>query len=227
MRDAAAIFVAADAPIGEALGATDARKDIVSVRARRRRPGDNVKAAEAGIVTERDVLRAIAAARRRRARPAGGQIMSQPLASVPADAFVYRAIGRMSRSRSAISVSSTKPAAWSARCRRATCCGCAPGRPISLGDEIDDAADAHALARAWAKLPRVADALLAEGLSGREIAAVISRELGALTRPGRRDRRAEHARARPGRTAVPLCPGGARIGRPRREPAGDGSGQCA
>jgi len=35
---------------------------------------------------------------------------------------------------------------------------------------------------AWAKLPRVAESLLAEGLSGRDIAEVISRELGALTR---------------------------------------------
>jgi DNA polymerase-3 subunit epsilon/CBS domain-containing protein len=56
------------------------------------------------------------------------------------------------------------------------------GEAISLGDEIDDAADAHTLAVAWAKLPRVAESLLAEGLSGRDIAEVISRELGALTR---------------------------------------------
>ena len=35
---------------------------------------------------------------------------------------------------------------------------------------------------AWAKLPRVAESMLAEGLSGRDIAEVISRELGALTR---------------------------------------------
>ena len=37
------------------------------------------------------------------------------------------------------------------------------------------------LALAWAKLPRVAESLLAEGLSGRDMAEVISRELGALT----------------------------------------------
>ena len=55
------------------------------------------------------------------------------------------------------------------------------GEAISLGEEIDDAADAHALAVAWAKLPRVAEALRAEQLSGRDIAEVISRELGALT----------------------------------------------
>ena len=56
------------------------------------------------------------------------------------------------------------------------------GEAISLGDEIDQAEDAHALAVAWAKLPHVAAALLAEGLAARDIAAVISREVGALTR---------------------------------------------
>jgi hypothetical protein len=39
------------------------------------------------------------------------------------------------------------------------------GEAISLGDEIDQAEDAHALAVAWAKLPHVAAALLSEGLA--------------------------------------------------------------
>ena len=63
-----------------------------------------------------------------------------------------------------------------------TCFACGPGQAISLGDEIDDATDAPALAVAWAKLPRVAESLRAEGFTGRDIAEVISRELGALTR---------------------------------------------
>ena len=74
-----------------------------------------------------------------------------------------------------------KPAAWSGHCPRETCFGLRAGEAISLGEEIDDAADAHGLAIAWAKLPRVAESLLAEGLCGRDIAEVISRELGALT----------------------------------------------
>ena len=56
------------------------------------------------------------------------------------------------------------------------------GEAVALGDEIDQASDVHALAAAWAKLPHVAAALLAEGVCARDIAAVISRELGALTR---------------------------------------------
>ena len=56
------------------------------------------------------------------------------------------------------------------------------GEAVSLDDEIDQAEDTHVLAIAWAKLPHVAAALLAEGLAARDIAAVISREVGALTR---------------------------------------------
>jgi DNA polymerase-3 subunit epsilon/CBS domain-containing protein len=44
------------------------------------------------------------------------------------------------------------------------------------------AGDVHALAGAWAKLPHVAASLLQESVSVHDIAAVISHELGALTR---------------------------------------------
>ena len=40
----------------------------------------------------------------------------------------------------------------------------------------------HDLGSAWAKLPQVAAALLAEDVSAQNVAAVISRRLGALTR---------------------------------------------
>ena len=43
------------------------------------------------------------------------------------------------------------------------------------------AADVHDLGRAWAKLPRVVAGLLGEGLSGIEIAALISHQVRALT----------------------------------------------
>jgi signal-transduction protein with cAMP-binding, CBS, and nucleotidyltransferase domain len=52
---------------------------------------------------------------------------------------------------------------------------------VTLGDEILVAANAHELGRAWARLPVVAASLLAEGLSGREIAAMVSHQLAALT----------------------------------------------
>ncbi len=141
-----------------------------------------VRAAEAGIVTERDLLRTIARFGAAALDMPVGQIMSRPLAAVPADAFVYRAIGRMNRLKTrhlgVVDEAGRVIGALSAR----DLLRLRAGEAISLGDEIDDAADAHALAVAWAKLPRVAESLLAEGLSGRDIAEVISRELGAITR---------------------------------------------
>ncbi len=140
-----------------------------------------IKAAEAGIVTERDLLRAIARFGAAALDLPVSQIMSAPLAAVPADAFVYRAIGRMNRLRTrhlgVVDESGCVVGALSAR----DLLRLRAGEAVSLDDEIDDAADAHALAVAWAKLPRVAESLLAEGLSGRDIAEVISHELGALT----------------------------------------------
>ncbi|XIA65301.1 DUF294 nucleotidyltransferase-like domain-containing protein [Bradyrhizobium sp. TZ2] len=140
-----------------------------------------VKAAEAGIVTERDVMRAIARFGAAALDLPVREIMSQPLAAVSADAFVYRAIGRMNRLKTrhlgVIDEAGCVVGALSAR----DLLRLRAGEAISLGEEIDDAADAHALALAWAKLPRVAESLMAEGLSGGDIAEVISRELGALT----------------------------------------------
>jgi CBS domain-containing protein len=142
----------------------------------------NLKAADAGIVTERDLLRAIARSGAAALDSPVGQIMSKPLAAVPADAFVYRAIGRMNRLKTrhlgVVDESGSVVGALSAR----DLLRLRAGEAISLGDEIDDAADVQALALAWAKLPQVSQSLRAEDLSGRDIAEVISRELGALTR---------------------------------------------
>jgi DNA polymerase-3 subunit epsilon/CBS domain-containing protein len=110
------------------------------------------------------------------------EVMSTPLASVPAEAFVYRAIGRMNRLKTrhlgVIDEAGRVVGALSAR----DLLRLRAGEAISLGDEIDHATDVHGLAAAWAKLPQVAESLLAEGLPGRDIAEVISRELGALSR---------------------------------------------
>ncbi len=142
---------------------------------------DGVKATDAGIVTERDLLRAIAGSGAAALDLPVEKIMSLPLAAVPADAFVYRAIGRMNllgtRHLGVVDESGSVIGALSAR----DLLRLRAGEAITLGDEIDVAADAPALAVAWAKLPRVSESLRAEGLSGRDIAEVISRELGALT----------------------------------------------
>ena len=166
----------------------------------------DVKAAEAGIVTERDVLRAIARFGAAALDLPVGQIMSQPLAAVPADAFVYRAIGRMNRLKTrhlgVVDEAGRVVGALSAR----DLLRLRAGEAISLGEEIDDAADAHALAVAWAKLPRVAESLLAEGLIRPRHCGSDFPRTRCAHRAGRRDRRADHAGARPGRSRHAAMP---------------------
>ncbi|MBR1279432.1 DUF294 nucleotidyltransferase-like domain-containing protein [Bradyrhizobium sp. AUGA SZCCT0283] len=174
------VFVEADISVHDALARLASEKISAVYVAPHAVPGV-VKAAEAGIVTERDLLRAIARFGAAALDLPVGQIMSRPLAAVRDDAFVYRAIGRMNRLKTrhlgVVDEAGHVVGALSAR----DLLRLRAGEAISLGEEIDDAVDAHGLAVAWAKLPRVAEALLAEGLSGRDIAEVISRELGALT----------------------------------------------
>lgn len=175
------VFVAGDLPVHQVLTRLASEK-ISAVYVAPAAASGGVRAAEAGIVTERDLLRTIARLGAAALDLPVREIMSRPLASVPADAFVYRAIGRMNRLKSrhlgVVDEAGCVVGALSAR----DLLRLRAGEAISLGDEIDDAADAHALAVAWAKLPQVAESLLNEGLSGRDIAEVISRELGALTR---------------------------------------------
>lgn len=146
------------------------------------RSEQKVRAQNAGIITERDLLRAVATHGADALDMPIERFMSKPLATVPADAFVYRAIGRMNRLKirhlGAVDDSGAIVGALSAR----DLLRLRAGEAVSLGDEIDQAEDTKTLAVAWAKLPQVAAALLSEGLAARDIAAVISREVGALTR---------------------------------------------
>jgi CBS domain-containing protein len=137
---------------------------------------------EAGIVTERDLLRVLAERGSAAFDLPVKAFMSKPLATVPADAFVYRAIGRMNRLklRHLAVVNDAGEVVGSVSARDLL--RLRAGEAIALAEEIDQAGDAGALVRAWAKLPHVAASLLNEGLAGRDIAAVISRELGKATR---------------------------------------------
>ena len=121
------------------------------------------RAFETGIITERDVLRAVASHGADALRMPVERLMSQPLAAVPADAFVYRAIGRMSRLEvrhlGVVDETGCVIGALSAR----DLLRLRAGEAVALGDEIDGADDVRTLARAWAKLPQVAASLLAEG----------------------------------------------------------------
>jgi len=175
-------FVSADVTVADAL-AIMARERISSLFVTTSSsPGGSARAQDTGIITERDVLRALSERGSTALAAPVAQVMSRPLTSVPADAFVYRAIGRMSRLKirhlGVVDEDGRVVGALSAR----DLLRLRAEEAVSLGDEIDMAEHAPDLARAWAKLPLVARGLLAEGVHALDVAAVISRELGALTR---------------------------------------------
>jgi DNA polymerase-3 subunit epsilon/CBS domain-containing protein len=178
------LFVAPNAPLKSAMALLmEQRVSSVFVHPEGNKEGVGIGLAqESGILTERDVLRAITRESAAALDRPVAEFASRPLAAVPADAFVYRAIGRMSRLKvrhlGVIDEDGVLVGALSAR----DLLRLRAGDAVALGDEIDEGADVHALAAAWANLPAVARGLVAEGVDVRDIAAVISRELGALTR---------------------------------------------
>jgi DNA polymerase-3 subunit epsilon/CBS domain-containing protein len=178
---APASFVAAGTSVAEALGQL-MQERISSVYVRPAAVPLPPPAAQSGIVTERDILRALAGHGAAALAMPVEALMSRPLAVVPADAFVYRAIGRMSRLKvrhlGVVDETGLVVGALSAR----DLLRVRAGEAVTLGDEIDVAQNVPALAAAWGRLPQVAASLIAEEVNARDVAGVISRELGALTR---------------------------------------------
>jgi DNA polymerase-3 subunit epsilon/CBS domain-containing protein len=137
---------------------------------------------DSGIVTERDVLRAIAAHGSAALDQPLDNVATRPLLTIEDEAFVYRAIGRMDRlsirhlgvvdrSGQPVGVLTTRNLL---RHRASTA--------LVLGDQIDSGPDVPAIARAWSQLPHMARMLLDEEVDARIVAAVISTEIGAATR---------------------------------------------
>lgn len=176
----APVYAAPETQLRDAIALMNAHK-ISSLLVAEKYPQVALLASNVGIVTERDVMRALAAHGEDALRMRIAQFQSQPLQSVSSDALSYRAIGHLTRLRLRhLGVTDES----------GRVCGVVSARDllrlrgleaIWLGDEIHYAADVPGLARAWARVPEVAGRLRREGLSGAEVALVISQELGALT----------------------------------------------
>ena len=134
-----------------------------------------------GIVTERDILRALADTPEAIASAAVGDAMSGPVAGVSQDEPLYRALGRMAGlgirhlavwgdDGRAVGVVSTRDLLR----QRLT-------ETFILGEAIGTASDSRGLADAWGRLPAAAERLLVEQLSAREIAHIVSTEIRAIT----------------------------------------------
>ncbi|HKJ61136.1 MAG TPA: DUF294 nucleotidyltransferase-like domain-containing protein [Hyphomicrobiales bacterium] len=137
---------------------------------------------ETGIVTERDVLRGIAADIPDSHHMHLHSIMKAPLHTLPEDTHLYRAIARMDRlGIRHLPVTGTDGEITGMVTPRNLLRERA-SKAILLGDEIEAAEDGGGLAAARAKLPKLAGGLLADELDARGICAVISAELCTLTR---------------------------------------------
>jgi DNA polymerase-3 subunit epsilon/CBS domain-containing protein len=139
-------------------------------------------AGQVGIVTERDVMRALSEHGASALSMPVERIASRPLVTVKAQALAYIAIGRMNRLKirhlGVIDETGAVVGVLSARDLlrlRAPAGG-------ELGDEIEQARDVQELGLAWSRLTSVTRGLVREGLPGRQVAAVISHQLGELTR---------------------------------------------
>ncbi len=142
---------------------------------------DGLRVDRAGIVTERDVMRAVANGGAAALDRPVGEIASRPLAFVEADDFVYRAIGRMDRLKvrhlAVADATGQIVGALSAR----DLLKMRASDALALGDAIEAAQGAPAMAAAFARMPAVARQLLEEEVPATGVAAVVSHEIGALT----------------------------------------------
>ncbi len=134
-----------------------------------------------GIVTERDVLRTLSRLRGAALDLRLRDVMSMPVRTVPGDAFVYVGIARLTRLglRHLVVVDAdrrpigmiTGRALLKVRASQA----------LVIGDDIGEAECASEMDRARKALPGLVAGLLAEGVSARNIAAVISMVIRDIT----------------------------------------------
>jgi DNA polymerase-3 subunit epsilon/CBS domain-containing protein len=142
----------------------------------------DAQARPAGIMTERDIVRAAVARGGDALSAPVSEFLSAPVATVRDSDFVHVAIGRLDRLgyRHLVVVDGDGRAAGMVTAR--TLLRQRSATALLIGDEIEAAADAAGLASARAKLPGLAQALLSERIAAADIAAVMSAVVRDMTR---------------------------------------------
>ena len=137
----------------------------------------------AGIITERDVLRALASHGAGAAADRVASFLSSPVHEIRADDFVYKALGRMMQ-RGVRHLVAVEPAT-----RKAV--GMVTGRALlklrvghtlQLGDALERAETAAEMGAVCDELPGLVSAMLEEGVGAMNAAAVISQVYCDMTR---------------------------------------------
>lgn len=154
-----------------------------------------------GIFTERDLLRILSTSGTQGFETTLAQVMTRPVAAVDADAFVYVALGKMTRMglRHLVVVDAenrpigmiTGRALLKVRANDA----------LAIGDSVHEARNAADMEAAMAALPRLAKSLLSEAVSARNISSVIALVIRDLT--ARATELAEKSMAEDGWGAAP------------------------
>jgi DNA polymerase-3 subunit epsilon/CBS domain-containing protein len=141
-----------------------------------------VPAGGMGIVTERDLLRAIDAGGEAALEAPVRGIVNAPLQTLPEDAFLYRAIGRLERLgfRHLGVTDHTGELVGAVTTRNLL--GHRATTAIVLGDAIDSATTAAQLAAAWGRLTLMARSLMEEQVGPGTVCGVVSAEICAMTR---------------------------------------------
>jgi CBS domain-containing protein len=134
-----------------------------------------------GIVTERDVLRAVARSGGIGMQLPLGSVMSSPVASINANSYIYVALGRMNhhniRHLLAIDNAGMPVGMVTARVLlklRST-------SALAIGDEIDSAPDGARMGEVAKKIPALAAALLSSGVDCASISGVVGAMLRDIT----------------------------------------------
>ena len=135
-----------------------------------------------GIVTERDVMRVIARNRAAALEFRLAEMMSSPVRTVPGDAFVYVGIARMTRLGLRHLVVVDQAGRPIGMVTGRALLKVRAGDALAIGDDIETAATPSELERARQALPDLAAGLLGEGVSARDVAAVIGTVLRDITR---------------------------------------------
>ena len=155
-----------------------------------------------GIMTENDIMRAVAEKGAAAIERPVGDLLSRPVVSATPEDFLHTAIARMlgRRIRHLAVVARGSGQALGILVARAMLRQRA-GSALALGDDISAAGDVESLAAAYRRLPVVARALLVEGVTPAEIAEVISDGLRSLS--ARAAGLAEEAMRQEGKGAAP------------------------
>ena len=146
--------------------------------------GAPIRPETSGVVTERDILRAIDRLQEGAFSLPLADFATRPLESIHSDEFVYRASGRMSRRGIRhLAVHDDEGVVVGAISARDLLKGLDNNAAlVNLDDSIDLAETPEDLGRAWSALVPVSRSLFEHGIDARDIASVISHELCALTR---------------------------------------------